>query len=197
MSLFMLLALVRSDASLESLQALMDREDFDINFREVQFGDTPLITAIRKRREDVALELVERGANVELANFLGQTPLLLACSYYNLQSAAHALVRAGADINRAGIWAPLVLAAREGHLLMVRAMLSWGADPNGMGTNQKTARDVANRESHGHGGIVHLLDASGSIMVVRSAEQVHRLSKRSALKFLPKELIRMVGSMLM
>jgi hypothetical protein len=78
---------------------------------------------------------------------------------------------------------------------MVRAMLSWGADPNGVGFRQETARMVA--EPNGNGGVVKFLDTCGSILVVRSAGEVHRLANHSALKRLPKDLGRMVAALLM
>jgi ankyrin repeat protein len=187
-------ALEESDASLETILALMQREDFDIDFQEPRCGNTPLLAAIFKHREDVALEIIQRSANVELANHAGTTPLILACAF-NLQSTAHALVEAGTDINRAQDWTPLGYAAYHGHLSMVRKMLSWGADPNGMGTRQKTVR--AEAKFYGNVGVVKFLDACGAILLVRSAEEVRRVATRSALKRLPKDMGRLVGEMLM
>jgi ankyrin repeat protein len=188
-------SLLESGSSLETILALMERGEFDIDYQELGWpGRTPLLTAIVKKREDVALELIQRGANLELANYSDTTPLSLAC-VYNLQSTARALVRAGADIDRASIIrTPLGWAAAYGHLSLVRAMLSWGADPNRVGATQETARAVANK--WGHNGVTEFLDACGSILVVRSAEEVHRLAKQSALKHLPKDLGRMLGAML-
>jgi hypothetical protein len=188
---------LESDASLETILALMQRGDFVIDsLPPAQFhGTTPLLTAIKKRRVDVALELILRGANVELTDQYGHTPLTRAC-FENLQSTARALVQAGADTERADKWTPLGYAAVFGHLSLVRMMLSWGADPNGVGTRRETARTVA--DNCGHGGVVKFLKTSawGSILVVRSAEEVRRLAKHSALKRFPKDLGRMVGSML-
>jgi hypothetical protein len=74
-------------------------------------------------------------------------------------------------------------------------MLSWGADPNGVGTRQETARMVAKNYSWRK--LVNFIDACGSMLVVRSAEKVRRLANHSALKRLPKDLSRMVGKLLM
>jgi ankyrin repeat protein len=185
-----------SDARLETILALMERGDFVIDFQDPRTGATPLLLAIYKRREDVAVELIMRGANVEITELHGHTPLTRAC-FGNLQATAHALIQAGADMERAqGFnWTPLGHAALGGHISMVRAMLSWGADPNGVGTRQQTARMVA--KNYGHRGILNFLDTCGSILVVRSAGEVHRLGKNSALKRLPKDLGRMVGALLM
>jgi ankyrin repeat protein len=189
----LVIVLLESEASLESVLELMDSGAFDIDFQMPGSRITPLITAIEKDREDVALELIVRGANMDLPDAVGSSPLITAC-FYNLQSTAQALVRAGVDIDRASLWTPLGLAAVGGHLNTIRAMLSWGADPIRVGTNQETARAVAKRA--GHGAVFNFLDACGSILVVRSAEQVHRLSARSAFKRFPSDLGRMVGKML-
>jgi hypothetical protein len=196
MRMFLNSIIIRSlhnNLSLGSILALMERPGFNINKHEPLFGDTPLLYAIRYNREDVALERIERGANVELANRYGYAPLAMACSY-NLQATAHALVRAGADITSdTSGWNPLVIAAIEGHVEMVQKLLQWGADPS-LVTHGWTSRSLA--EHHGKLRVVQLLDTVGSILVVRSAAQVLRLSKQSALKSLPNDMVRMGGSML-
>jgi ankyrin repeat protein len=72
--------------------------------------------AIKKNR-DVALLLIRLGANVELHNAEEERPLTLAC-FLNLHSTAHALVQAGADINRATPTTPLAWAVVEDHLFL-------------------------------------------------------------------------------
>jgi hypothetical protein len=96
-------------------------------------------------------------------------------------------------MERANGWTPVDRVAYRGHLPMVRAILSWGADPNGEDDIRETARALAKQDRQG---VVKFLDACGSILVVRSAAEVRRLAKYSALKHLPKDLIHMVGSML-
>jgi ankyrin repeat protein len=188
-------ALYSGDTSLETILALMQGGDFDIDFQDPpRSGSTPLLDAIVNHREDVALELILRGANVKLADRDGDTPLQIAC-FYNLQSTARALVQAGADIDRGSLRTPLGFSAFDGNLSLVRAMLSWGADPSRVGTRHETARTAA--EQLGHVGVVKFLDVCGSMLAVRSAEHVRRLASRSALKFLPKDLGRMVGAMLL
>jgi ankyrin repeat protein len=66
-------------ASLTSIQALLDSGQ-NINYQEPEAGWTPLIAAISRRdREDVASELIGRGANLELTCNHGTTPLWWAC----------------------------------------------------------------------------------------------------------------------
>jgi hypothetical protein len=183
-------------SSLEYIRTLMERRDFNVDYQEPESGETLLVFAIHKKREDVARELILRGANIERARERSFPPLLTACSR-NLVSTAQALVQAGADINRETNYTPLGLAASRGFLSMVRLMLVCGADPSHIDWEQQTARSLA--QHGGHSGVIWLLDAWGQIqvmLVVRSAEQVRRLGSRSALKFLPKDLCRMIGSML-
>jgi ankyrin repeat protein len=190
---------LKNQASLESTLALMERGDFDIDYQEPVLwplfdGNTALLFAIQNQREDVAHELILRGANVELTNKFGQTPLGIACSL-NLKTTVHALVQAGADTNLPDDGSnPLGKAARQGHFSMVRVMLSWGADPSRVDLNGKTARQWA--KTYRRLEVVNFLDACDSILVVISAGQVRRLAAQSALKFLPKDLCRVVGSML-
>jgi hypothetical protein len=118
-------------------------------------------------------------------------------SWYGKIDVACILVKAGADIDKTAQFTSLGYAAIGGHVLMARELLLWGADPTRMGSHQETAHAAAVRQ--GHDGVVRLLDSWGNIQamwVVRSAEQLRRLSVQSALRLLPKELCREVGSML-
>jgi hypothetical protein len=192
---------LRNRASMESIRVLMERPDFEIDCQAYGgCGITPLIAAFGMCREDVALELIRLGADVELSDQMDHSPLSLACKF-NLHSTAEALVQAGADINRPSfltIFIPLGSAATNGHVSMVQKLLLWGSNPGQVGS---LLGDTVRAETNklGHYGVVQLLDAWGSIQtvwVVRSAGQVRRLGTRSALKSLPKDLCRMVGSML-
>jgi hypothetical protein len=111
---------------------------------------------------------------------------------------ARVLVQAGAEINnRASNLTPLGCAAFHGHTSMVKELLLWGAVPSLVGTFQKTACQAAMRG--GHHETAQLLGAWGSIQavwVVRSADQVRRVGKNSALERFPKDLVRMVWGML-
>jgi hypothetical protein len=187
---------LNSEVRMESVQAFMEREDFEIDFREPHFCRTALFYAIEKKREDVALELIKRGANTNIPNAIGMRPLAVA-SITNLHSTAQALVQAGADVNSSVRFTPLSGAALSGHLKMARNLLLWGADPSRVDSDGNTARQNAKRSRHGK--VVRLLDAWGNIQavwVVRSAGQVKRLGAQSSLRFLPKDLCRGVGSML-
>jgi ankyrin repeat protein len=180
-----------NDASLESIIALLEHGEFSIDNQVYWNSLTPLVLALNLQREDVALELIRRGADVNRTNPVGAGPLMIACRL-NLMATASALVSAGAELEPEGRLGTLWWAAFGGHVVVVKQVLLWGS-----GHGIITARHTA--EAQSHCGVVKLLDAWGSIQavwVVSSIGEVRRVSKRSALKFLPKDLVRMVGSML-
>jgi ankyrin repeat protein len=140
--------------------------------------------------------LIGRGAEVDGTGNCDGTPLMVASQFGNID-VARVLVRAGAEINRTGQLTALGHAAFQGHTSMAQELLLWGADPCLVGISQETARQAAVRR--GHHGTSQLLEAWRSIQVVwtlGSVEQVRRLGKNSVLKRLPKELVRVVWSML-
>jgi ankyrin repeat protein len=169
---------------------------FSVHDRDAQ-GNQALHLAAFAGNTDEAQWLIDRGAEVDAPGKLGGSSLMKASAGGKI-GVASILLQAGAEIDLAARLTAVGYAAFHGHVLMVRELLVWGADPNHMGSAQETARHAALRQDHG--GIVKLLDDWGSIQavwVVRSAEQVRRLSGFSALKRLPKDLSRVVGSMLM
>jgi ankyrin repeat protein len=184
---------LKHNASLETIRVLMDRKGYSIDYL-TPGRITALTLSIEMGREDVTLELVRRGANVELADPF-TSPLTLACEN-NLLATAHALVNAGADVNRrAAFRTPLSSAALGGLFGMTQKLLLWGAHLSPLDLHGRHARSIA--ESHGHVRIVTLLDTVSSMLVLRAAAEASSLGCSSALKRFPKDLCRMVGAMLM
>lgn len=60
------------------------RNLINLNQRNTLNGDTALIQSVKKRSSRSVLYLLEEGADPELANFAGQTPLELAAQLYHL-----------------------------------------------------------------------------------------------------------------
>jgi hypothetical protein len=90
----------------------------------------PLEQAILRNRAEIAIVLLEAGANPNSVNASKRTPLHLAVDRNNPQAAA-ALLKAGAKPNerdRDG-WTPLHHAAAKNQLETARAILAGGADP--------------------------------------------------------------------
>jgi ankyrin repeat protein len=81
-------ALKSQDANL--VQALLESETFSLNDQDPETGYTALMYALDSGNEEVALELIRRGANVELASVNGETPLMAAC--VNCHSAVEEIV---------------------------------------------------------------------------------------------------------
>jgi ankyrin repeat protein len=147
-------------------------------------------------KANAAKWLIGRGAELDAPGELEITPLMTA-SQFGTMDVARVLVKAGAEVDLAAELTSLGFAAHEGHRLLVQELLLLGADPSRVGTAQATARQAALLQDHG--GVVRLLDAWDSIpavWVVLSAGHVRRVANSSALKRLPRDLIRMLGSML-
>jgi ankyrin repeat protein len=69
----------QSGASLDSIRALLNSsETLDLNFQDTT-GKTALIVALEQGSEEVALELLARGADIDLADHTLTSPLMFAC----------------------------------------------------------------------------------------------------------------------
>lgn len=94
-------------------------------------GDTALTTASARGRENIVQLLLDRGANVNLTNKLGLTPLLITAGR---ESVAHLnilkkLIQANADLNLGRYVTPLMIASRAS-IETVRILVAAGADVN-------------------------------------------------------------------
>jgi ankyrin repeat protein len=98
-------------------------------------GVPALMVAITSGSPNSALYLASQDSTrVELANALGETPLMLAAITNQLEL-ANKLIERGAEVNRKG-WTPLHYAASKGHIAMMRLLLENSAyidaeSPNG------------------------------------------------------------------
>ena len=91
---------------------------------------TPLILAAFFGHEEVALELLQRGADIHVkSKEHGRTALHLACAEGHLKC-AHLLVNVGSRLNEPDDdnWTPLILAAFFGHEEVASELLQRGAD---------------------------------------------------------------------
>ena len=62
----------------ELLEFLLDRNDLDTNTRHGDWGTTPLLVAIQIGSIDIVRKLIKHGANVNLAEYNGTSPLDMA-----------------------------------------------------------------------------------------------------------------------
>ena len=110
-------------------------------------GNTALHYVARgfDKRETIALDLLRRGAQVNVKNMEGNTPLIIASGRRDL-SVISALLDNGADVNAQNKngWSSLMEAAKEGHLPIVKLLTEHGANPSQVNKDGKTAAELAN-----------------------------------------------------
>lgn len=130
-----------------------DRTEFDklvaashtvINSRDITNGRTGLHIAASRRDIVWLVYLANQGANPNIADNHGVTPIMLA-SQLGWFEGVDALIKAGAhvdDPNETGE-TPLILAVHRRDTQMIRALLRGGADPARADNSGRTARDYA------------------------------------------------------
>ena len=115
------------DGDINKLNALISSDN--INERDPKWGWTPLHYAAYYNQIDAVKFLIEKGANVHIADEQGDTPLLLAAMVDN-KDTINVLVDSGADINipnRNGS-TPLIVAIQAGQIEIARMLIEKGAD---------------------------------------------------------------------
>ena len=152
----------------------------DVNARD-EYGQTALFAATVGRRHALALMLLSKGADPNLARDTGRTPLLAAIKrdfdtvFYrrapDSQKLLGALLEKGADVNARdedGV-TPLEEAARIGDAETIRALAARGANLSTKNNDGETPLDVAAQELRGYA-VRALIDA-GSPMTARQQLQ--------------------------
>ncbi len=107
-------------------------------------GETALMFAARNAKTEYVVELIDRGASLDITNNDGNTAVWLAC-YGNDPHTLEALIDAGANINvqNDNGATPLIYAASAGRESMVLTLLKAGADIHLSTLDEFTALDVA------------------------------------------------------
>lgn len=114
---------------------------FDANTPDEK-GQHPLFLALRAESDKVTQALLEhRATDVDQANALGETPLMMA-ALRGSERWVLALLQRGAKINRDG-WTPLHYAASGPTLAVLRLLLERGAALDARAPNGSTALMVA------------------------------------------------------
>ena len=140
----------------EFLEAVKDRNGTDatemlrqpgttvINARDLSSGETGLHVTVARRDLTWTRWLLQEGANPNLADNSGRTPLLVATEI-GFIDAVEVLLRRGAQVdvaNRAGE-TPLISAVLTRNIALMEVLLEGGADPDRTDNTGRSARDHA------------------------------------------------------
>jgi ankyrin repeat protein len=143
-------------------------------------GETALLKAMSNGDSPATRLLIERGANLEVVNAIGYTPLQFAAGL-EYTALAKLLVDKGANVNsRAGRLPALIHATRTSNLELVDYLLANGANPNQAATDGSTALIWACGPGAGHIAVVESLLSHGAKVDAVAADGRTALSEAVA-----------------
>ena len=125
-------------------EALADPAQTVVNTRDVTSGETALHIVTNRRDLTWMQFLIAKGANVNVRDAKGMTPLVSAVNA-NFPEGVELLVDKGArlnDSNNAGE-APLITAVHNRNIAVIRLLLKAGADPDRADNSGRSAKDYA------------------------------------------------------
>jgi len=112
---------------------------------DIQRGVPPIFAAIQNHLYNKLRKLLDDGANIELKNKFGDTPLIFAI-YQNDSKLVKILLEYGANpnvIDGNGLYTPLSKASDSNMIEIVKLLLKYGADINYQHNESETALTVA------------------------------------------------------
>jgi ankyrin repeat protein len=131
-------------SDLTTVKELVSKNSTVVDSRDISDGHTALHTAIKRRDGGWLRYLLSLGANPNLADRRGTTPMMLA-SQIGFIEGIEMLAQKGAKVdesNDAGE-TPLIIAVHKRDIPMLRVLLAAGADPDRSDNSGRTARDYA------------------------------------------------------
>jgi ankyrin repeat protein len=133
-----------------TVEQLLSKNQTVVNARDLSDGHTALHTTIRKHAYTWLSYLLGKGANPNLADKNGLTPLMLA-SQMGFVDAVVALARSGAKVDETNDTGetPLIAAVHRRDVPMIRVLLAAGADPDRADNAGRSARDYAKLDGAG------------------------------------------------
>ena len=118
---------------------------YEVYKKDINRGVPPIFAAIQNNLNDKLQELLDEGANVELKNKFGTTPLGFAM-YHNDDKLVETLLKHGANsnvIDGNGLYTPLSEACVTNKISTIKLLLKYGADVNYQYNKSETALTVA------------------------------------------------------
>ncbi|MFU8790431.1 MAG: ankyrin repeat domain-containing protein [Methylobacter sp.] len=123
----------------------------NVNVNEIcAYGWTALLAASAQGYPEIVKLLLEAGADPDIGNVHGITPLMYAVRYENVDICS-ILLEYGAAINLQDLYgmSALIIASREGHHEIVELLLKAKADTDAKTRQGMTALDFAHANKHG------------------------------------------------
>lgn len=136
------------DGRLDIVKRFVD-EGVEVNSIDGQ-KRTALMLASFNGHTDIVKFLIVNGANIDMVDEVNRTALMFA-STGPFNETVVELIRAGSDVNAIDgheNWTPLMFAAGEGQLEVVKTLISNGADPTMLDTDGESALDFAQTKHH-------------------------------------------------
>ena len=125
-------------------EALEEPGSTIINARDVTSGEGALHIVVNRRDFTWLTFLIQKGANVNIRDSRGVTPLQLAANL-GFEEGVQLLVDKLARVDEPNDTGetPLISAVHRGNIALMRILLKAGADPNRSDNSGRTARDYA------------------------------------------------------
>lgn len=123
-------------------QALNEPGSVIVNTRDISSGESALHIVTKRRDVTWIKFLTAKGANPNIRDKRGVTPLQIATSL-GFAEGAEALIKAGADVDESNVAGetPLIAAVHRRDVALVRLLLANGANPDRSDNSGRTARD--------------------------------------------------------
>lgn len=148
----------------EATVPLLIKTRSDMDYPNVITGDTALHIAIELRRQRIVLFLLEKGANPNVPNNKGLTPLQLAAKTDNCEALSVLLERSAKVEVRSMLGSrALHLAASEGNWIAFDILLIGGADINAWSDNGESLLHEQSRKASDTAIASHLLEHGANL----------------------------------